>query len=114
MRGQFRLLFLPLLRRPVTSVAVTTYAINWFSPGACSRAMTTASATAGCCPSAASISPNSEAMAAHLHLLVQPSQKLELPIGLIARQVASAIEAGPGGGGKRIGRKRSAVSSGRW
>ena len=49
--------------------------------------------------------PQLQAMAAHLHLLVQPSQKLELPIGLIARQVASAIEAGPGGAGKWIGKE---------
>ena len=73
------------------------------APAGSSRApRTTASRTPGCARSAASISPELDAEAAHLHLVVDAAQELEPPVGQPARQVAGAVQPGPRRAPKRI------------
>ncbi len=81
------------------------------SPGSSSRASTTASRTPGCSASAASISPELDAEAADLHLIVATAQDTR------SRRPAATAPGRPSGtaarpaAAERVGDERSAVSS---
>ncbi len=57
--------------------------------------------------------PQLDAEAAHLHLVVDPPEVLELAVRPPAGEVAGAVEAGAGPAANGSGTNRSAVSSGR-
>ena len=69
------------------------------------NAATAASRTAGVAHQGRLDLAQLDAVAAHLHLLVEPSQELEAAVGHPAAAVARPVEPGPGRGGERVGKE---------